>query len=249
MIDIVNHKSVGYQADVSFEYFANSYSLAIDKVSAAVMPDDQVYISYGARSNDQLLQYYGFVEHDNPHDVYVMPPLREWDISALELACGRQFAPGRLAKLDEAGLLGGGGAITSSISAKDTNIDDSETVTNGRGGVVLTNVLGIDPAVMQALRVLVSTDDEWEARGEAIGNFSIENSGGVENERCARLAAKTAVEMELSSKPTTVQDDMELLKRIDTLKRLDSTSREENLAIQFRIEKKKLLQKCIQQLQ
>ena len=37
-----------------------------------------------------------------------MPALREWDIDALESACGRNFAPGRLQKLDRAGLLGGG---------------------------------------------------------------------------------------------------------------------------------------------
>ena len=32
----------------------------------------QVYISYGAQSNDRLLQFYGCVEADNPADVYVL---------------------------------------------------------------------------------------------------------------------------------------------------------------------------------
>ena len=31
-------------------------------------------ISYGARSNDVLLQYYGFVQPDNPHEVYALEP-------------------------------------------------------------------------------------------------------------------------------------------------------------------------------
>lgn len=31
---------------------------------------EQVFISYGRRSNDELLQRYGFVESDNPNDIY-----------------------------------------------------------------------------------------------------------------------------------------------------------------------------------
>jgi hypothetical protein len=30
----------------------------------------QVYNSYGDKSNDNLLQYYGFVELDNPHGTH-----------------------------------------------------------------------------------------------------------------------------------------------------------------------------------
>jgi hypothetical protein len=36
------------------------------------MAGSEVLISYGKRSNDHLLQYYGFVEKDNPHDVYII---------------------------------------------------------------------------------------------------------------------------------------------------------------------------------
>jgi hypothetical protein len=34
------------------------------------LPGEQVFISYGKQSNDRFLQYYGFVEPDNPNDVY-----------------------------------------------------------------------------------------------------------------------------------------------------------------------------------
>ena len=34
-----------------------------------------MFISYGLQSNDSLLQYYGFVEPDIPHDTYVVPDL------------------------------------------------------------------------------------------------------------------------------------------------------------------------------
>ena len=238
MIDMANHKSVGYTGNVSFEYFGNAYSLALDD---NVQKDAQVFISYGSRSNDQLLQYYGFCETDNPNDIYVMPPLREWDIDALEKATGRQFAPGRLEKLDRAGLLG---------SSANLELDDTrdEEASNLAGGVVLTRVLGIDPAILQALRALVSSDYEWEAAGQAIGNFAEEGSGGPENERLARLAACTAVEMELKSKRTSLKEDEELLQKMETMKSLDAGI-EEKLAVMFRVEKKKLLLETIGKLQ
>jgi hypothetical protein len=240
MIDMANHKSSSsaVAGQVSFEYFNNAYSLSIQQ---AVAPGDQVYISYGQRSNDQLLQYYGFVELDNPHDVYVMPPLREWDINALEQACGRTFAPGRLEKLDRAGLLG---SIREKSAAGD---DSSEGSANLVGGVVLTRLGGMDQAMLQALRALVSTNEEWEAAGQAIGNFVSECSGGAENEKCARLAAAKAIEMELTSKATTIEQDEVLLKRMEVNKMFDA-SRADMLAVQFRIEKKKLLLETIQKL-
>ena len=243
---MANHQSMDQAGEVSFEYFGNAYSLALSPGKPAVSAGQELYISYGARSNDQLLQYYGFVETNNPHDVYIMPPLREWDIGALEKACGRQFVAGRLEKLDRAGLLGN---VNSGDGASDSDgaSGSGEDAANAAGGVVLTRALGVDPAVLQALRALVSTDEEWEASGEAIGNFCEELSGGQENERCARLAAKTAIEMELASKPTSIKEDEELLQQMETMKSLDA-SREEKLAVLFRIEKKKLLLETLEAL-
>lgn len=44
-------------------------------------PGDQAFLSYGPVSNDDLLQFYGFVERENPSDTYVLnnmgPMLRE----------------------------------------------------------------------------------------------------------------------------------------------------------------------------
>lgn len=235
VLDMANHQSLGHQGDVSFEFFGDAYSLA---ATTPVSQGSQLYISYGPRSNDQLLQYYGFVEPNNPHDVYIMPPLREWDIEALEQACGRKFAPGRLQKLDRAGLLG-------STESNDDEEDDEDgfRVSNPRGGVVVTRTAGVDPAVIQALRALVSTDQEWQAAGEAVGNFATEV--GPANEKLAKLAAQTALQLELDNKPTTLQQDKELLKRAS---KSTITSPEDELAILFRIEKKKLLLETIDSL-
>jgi len=237
LIDMANHNSVRPSGGVSFEFFGDAYSLA---TSDTVQKGGELFISYGARSNDQLLQYYGFVEKDNPSDVYIMPPLREWNIDKLEKACGRLISPGRLNKLDRAGLLG------SSNLDSDGDSDDYDTIANPKGGVVVTRILGVDLAVIQALRALFSSDDEWEAAGEAIGNFAAEFS--PENERVAKMVAKSALQLELDSKPTTLEEDMELLQRMTASKGLDA-SPEEELAILFRIEKKKLLRETITELE
>jgi hypothetical protein len=235
LIDMANHRGTKEDANVAFEYFANSYSLST-KADVTMNKNSEIFISYGPRSNDALLQQYGFVECDNTHDVYIMPPLREWDIGALEESCGRTFQPGRLEKLERAGLLGG------EPLGKEGDEDSLEEGIANRGrGVVITRAAGIDPAILTALRVLVSTNEEWDAVGQAVGNMVTEYSGGKENERIARNVAKKALELELMSKATTLEQDEQTWKIRDSL----GLSAQETLALQFRMEKKKLLKEAM----
>lgn len=243
---MANHQSIGASASVAYEFFSDGYSLS---ANTAIPSGKEIFISYGERSNDQLFQYYGFVEPNNPYDIYVMPPIREWDIGALEKALGTPFAPGRLGKLERAGLLGKTALEISTGSADKDGASSADDEANGnpRGGVVLTRAAGIDLAVLQALRALVSTDAEWEAAGEAVGNFAALVS--AENEERARLVARTALEMELQAKPTTLEEDEELLKR-STAGGSSSLvmDDDEKLALLFRIEKKKILKDSIARL-
>lgn len=236
MVDMANHVGMREQGNVAFEYFANGFSLST-KPDVTMEKKEEVFISYGPRSNDALLQQYGFVEMDNAHDVYVMPPLREWDIAALEEACGRKFQSGRLQKLERAGLLGG----SSLGKGKEDEDAFEEGVANRGRGVVVTRAAGIDPAILTALRVLVSSEEEWESVGEAVGNLVTENSGGKENERLARVAAQKALELELLAKPTTLKEDEETWKNRDSL----GVGIEDILALQFRMEKKKVLKETM----
>ena len=234
LIDMANHVGVGAVGNVAFEYFADGFSLAA--LDPGLTQGSEMFIQYGPRNNDQLLQYYGFVEENNAHDVYILPPIREWDIGSLEEACGRRVGPGRLEKLDRAGLLG-----------KASNLDSTPTdaeVANDIGGVVLTRASGIDPAVIQALRALISSDGEWDDAGEAIGNFAEQVS--PENERAARTAVRKAMEIELESKATTIEEDENLLNVFQS-KSADIDA-DEILSVQFRLEKKKLLQGAINKM-
>ena len=70
LVDLVNH-SGGVASDLAYEYFLNSFSLA----AGATRAGRQVLVSYGAQSNDELLQWYGFVEEGNAHDTYTLTTL------------------------------------------------------------------------------------------------------------------------------------------------------------------------------
>ena len=64
-IDMFNHKS-SCASDVSYNYFSNRFELRTQGYKAG----EQVFISYGRQSNDRLLQYYGFIDEENPFDSY-----------------------------------------------------------------------------------------------------------------------------------------------------------------------------------
>ena len=113
-IDMANRVGVDVGGNVAFEYSTDGSSLSA--VEPGVAQGSEMCIQYGPQSNDQLLQYYGFVEEGNVHDIYILPPLREWDIGALEEACGRKVGPGRPEKLDRAGLLGQAAATDATSS-------------------------------------------------------------------------------------------------------------------------------------
>lgn len=68
-IDFINHKSgVGKRAVVDYEWFRDRFRV---EAGEDYEEGDEVFISYGKHGNDVLLQFYGFVEENNPNDEYV----------------------------------------------------------------------------------------------------------------------------------------------------------------------------------
>lgn len=71
-IDFINHNSsMAGKAEVSYEYFTEKFVVAAGE---DYQVGNQVFISYGKQSNDSFLQYYGFVEDNNPAETYVFSP-------------------------------------------------------------------------------------------------------------------------------------------------------------------------------
>jgi len=79
VVDYLNHDSATV-SDIAYEYFADAFAV---RVVGGFKKGEQVFINYGEkRSNDDLLQYYGFVEVDCPNDVYDMDILANLDAEA-----------------------------------------------------------------------------------------------------------------------------------------------------------------------
>jgi len=67
-IDMMNHASSRAATDVAYEYFTDKFAVVLD--DTPVKQGEESKICYGPRSNDALLQYYGFIEESNPHDTF-----------------------------------------------------------------------------------------------------------------------------------------------------------------------------------
>ncbi|KAF8066315.1 SETD4 [Scenedesmus sp. PABB004] len=96
VIDLLNHSSTN-TTEVSYDYPRDAFLVAAGAGGAA--SGGQVFISYGAQTNDSLMQFYGFAEPDNPADVYVMTSLLKW-LEQLQPLC-----QARLDRLNRDGLL------------------------------------------------------------------------------------------------------------------------------------------------
>lgn len=73
VIDSCNHNSINPSTELALEPNKNSF---VVRSKQSIKNSDQVSLSYGARTNDDLLQYFGFVEIDNPHDsYYILDPI------------------------------------------------------------------------------------------------------------------------------------------------------------------------------
>jgi len=134
MLDALNHKSSA-TATCAFDAERNAFVLT---AGAAVRKGEQVYLSYGAKSNDELLQLFGFVEENNPHETFLAIGLDEHIASQCANLFGSQSEMER--RLALVGQLGLEEAIfAAELTAK-----------------------GAPPRTMHALRVLVGSAKEVE---------------------------------------------------------------------------------------
>ena len=65
MIDSCNHSGKAPRASLSLEPVSNNF---VVRALQDLQPGEEITLSYGNKHNDDLLQYFGFVEEDNPFD-------------------------------------------------------------------------------------------------------------------------------------------------------------------------------------
>jgi len=67
--DMANHDSKASDTSADINFWSGDVTVV---AGSSVAEGDEVFVSYGKKSNDALLQFYGFAENDNPNDLYVM---------------------------------------------------------------------------------------------------------------------------------------------------------------------------------
>lgn len=102
-VDMFNHNSTLGGSALSYEYFTDAFSAMLDPAAGPVSAGEQLLISYGPRSNDKLLLYYGFVEPQNDNDEYVLSQ----EEFLVALATVAPFESSQLGQLRGAGLTDG----------------------------------------------------------------------------------------------------------------------------------------------
>lgn len=74
MIDSLNHKST-VPTDLDYDSLRSRFRLRLGQGYRA---GEQVFMSYGAKGNDDLVMYYGFVEPDSAADAFEFGDLLAW---------------------------------------------------------------------------------------------------------------------------------------------------------------------------
>jgi len=147
-IDMMNHASSRGATDVSYEYFSDNFAVVLD--DKPVKKGTQANICYGPRSNDALMQYYGFVEPGNPHDTCAVPQ----PAFLIDLAEVVSFEPTNLRalaslELPETLVFSRTGADAAALRIARLALYPAEATAAGQGGNPLP--LACELAVMRAL--------------------------------------------------------------------------------------------------
>merc|ERR1719440_1997177 len=80
MLDAFNHSSRASTV-AAFDGEQNCFTLT---TTTPLRRGEEAFISYGEKSNDELLQLFGFVEAENPHDAFLSVGLDSYLASAKE---------------------------------------------------------------------------------------------------------------------------------------------------------------------
>ena len=217
VLDMFNHRS-DVESDPSYEYFRNTFTLTLSK---PVAENQEVCINYGKRGNDELMQYYGFVVPDNRHDSYTLSGFLDKAADVMRAEFSQEGGEGLAAKRLEM------------LSGTDTDVV-----------VVRPKRLGLTGRALQALRVLVSTEEELRGRA-ALLDFGTKVSDA--NEALALRLMRRVCERELEEVlPTTKEEDEKALANLSGMGQDLSQVEVKMQALRFRIQKKRVLETYIE---
>ncbi|KAL0024826.1 hypothetical protein WJX79_002354 [Trebouxia sp. C0005] len=226
VIDLLNHNSTS-QGELQASRFSSSLCAVSGPHGFAA--GQEVTHSYGDKSNEMLLQFYGFVEMDNINDIY-MADMYEWTKQRHNVSEERwhflESDPLVMQALHQAELKKSGwsDAVMESLRylfASEQEIEEGSALDPLQWFQALIKYREI-PNVMTAWKQELSEKTEQQVF-QVLHGF------------CSHVIA---------SKPTTLEADKKQLEQVGASIANKDKSR---LALQYRITKKKLLQSCVWQ--
>ena len=239
---------------MSYGYFSDRFELKTEGYAAG----QQVFISYGKQSNDRLLQYYGFVDDDNPHDVYdfgagfidvvvkyaddlsVKVPARPSPKERLEtvaVAITRTAVQPSVPKERRQERFTGSAAGT----GEELTTRCFRTPPAPTGGFSIADKF--DDVTVRALRVLFSSPEEWDTLSAAGRLTSLDGLGAplsAQTEKTVAAALLDIIRLELQQKTTSLADDLVTLQELRAAT-APAAAYSDVAAVAFRVQKKKLL--------
>lgn len=157
VIDTANHRS-NARSTIAYNALSDALELSFEegeegsgKGGIVDSASGQVFISYGERSNEELLLYFGFVERDNPHDVVTLAVGGGGRSGEVQVRRGGRVDPA------EAAQAGGMSAVKEAAVTELARLDKAAAEVDGPQGAEVVEAGRVDvirTAVEERRRVL-----------------------------------------------------------------------------------------------
>lgn len=212
---------------------------------------EQVYISYGKQTNDRLLQFYGFIDEDNPYDAYdfgigfidlivkyadtisiKVPPKptpKERLEQIAEAITRTNVQISTSSSIDKKSM-----AAASPLSGEDLTTRYFRTPPAALKGNHMGGLIdNFDDITVRAMRALYSSTEEWEQI--IVDGYlpSLDNLGTVlstKTEQTITIALADILRLELQQKTTTLDEDIctmnDMRVKMTTISHQSSTDKE-----------------------
>ncbi|EKX34191.1 hypothetical protein GUITHDRAFT_147375 [Guillardia theta CCMP2712] len=226
LADMLNHDP---SSPALFDFDPATSCFAI-RTSRAWSEGEEVTISYGELSNEDLLQFYGFVLDDNMHE------FESFDVEELGLLVPRKLIGSEADRLDRLFLL----SSLSSAGLPVLSPDHSRLLRLSRRG--------ISPPLMAVARVLSLSRETLAAHEgrleELAGRLLRGKHVCLDNELEAWRLLRRACERRLEAMPTTEEEDV---RRLEETKRAKG-SEQMKLSLRYRMSRKRFLRRSMMML-
>ena len=224
---LINHRT---RSSIFFQYDETDQMFKIVS-ERSYAKGEQVFVSYGEKSNDNLLQWYGFSEEDNPVDTYRLPLLSRWleeNAAAGSVSVGGDTHAVNMERVESLGL--SHGLLYAQLSLADSHL----------------STLRVHPSTMQALRAYLSDDDTIMAAYERSADYGsrdyqslFKQALDVDSETHMLQTLLRHLRDTQTSMTGSIEQDTRRLQQVDLQYPEGSI---EGIAIRFRREKRKVLE-------